>query len=80
MNTDTSPNVIGFCCFIEDDKRIYGCRGIGDEYNFFYHNFITGLSYKSLYVDFPWDYFMFRDINDEQKFLKEYSKYINYMI
>lgn len=80
MNTDTGPDVIKFSSFIENGKRVYGCRGIGNKYNFFYHTFITRLSYKCLYVDFPWDYFIFEDINDEQKFLEKYSKDINYMV
>jgi hypothetical protein len=80
MNTDTVPNVIGFCCFIEDGIRKYGCRGTGKVYHDFYDNFLIEKSYKFIGSDFPWSYFIFTDIKDEQKFLKTYSEHINYMI
>lgn len=76
----TQPNVVGFCAFITDGERHYGCRGIGPDYNDFYSNFIRGTSYKSTSNDFPWDYFVFSDIADEQKFLKKYSSKIDYQL
>ena len=73
--------VLGFCAYItENRERHYGCRGIGKEYDEFYNKFIIGKSYKCIIDDFPWDYFYFTDINDEQKFLEKYSSKIDYQI
>lgn len=79
MNDDNG--VIGFCSFItKEGTRRYGCRGMGKVYQYFYDNFIVGKSYKSTSEDWPWDYFVFEDIKDEQKFLNKYSKDIYYDI
>ena len=73
------PNVLGFNSFIaQDGNRHYGCRGIGADYDEFYDKFLVGKSYKSTSEDWPWDYFIFLDINDEQLFLEKYSNLIYY--
>jgi hypothetical protein len=73
-----SPDVIGFVAFITDGVRHYGCRGIGRRYSEFYNKFIVGKSYKCTTEDWPWDYFYFTDIKDEQTFLQKYSAEIDY--
>jgi hypothetical protein len=78
MNNDNG--VIGFCSFIENGIRQYGCRGTGKVYKDFYDNFIADKSYKFIGGDFPWSYFIFTDIKDEQKFLNKYRLNINFQI
>lgn len=75
---DNYENVLGFTSFINNNERHYGCRGIGPDYNEFYNKFLVGKSYKCISEDFPWDYFIFTDIKDEQEFLKKYSLMIDY--
>lgn len=70
-------NVLGFCAYITDGQRHYGCRGQGRDYDQFYAS-LAGTSYKCTREDWPWDYFYFTDIKDEQKFLKKYSAQIDY--
>ena len=77
MNDDY--NVLGFTAYIENGKRNFGCRGRGKDYDDFYHKFIIGKSYKLIASDFPWSYFVFTDIKDEQHFLKEYSSKIHFI-
>lgn len=79
-NIDGDYNVLGFTSYIENEKRHYGCRGRGKDYKDFYHQFIVGKSYKLIASDFPWSYFIFTDIKDEQLFLKKYSTLIHYII
>lgn len=73
-------NVLGFVAFIKNGERRYGCRGTGKDYDDFYGRFLNGKSYKCTSEDFPWDYFIFTDIKDEQRFLKEYSSKIDYTL
>ena len=73
-------NVLGFVAFIKNGERHYGCRGTGKDYDDFYGRFLNGKSYKCTSEDFPWDYFIFTDIKDEQRFLKEYSSKIDFII
>jgi hypothetical protein len=70
---------LGFSVFIQDGIRVIGCRGIGDKYKHFYDTFLkTTPSHKWVEMDFPWDYFTFTDINDEQKFFHDYQSYIDF--
>ena len=73
----TTDNTIGFCSFVDGGVRYYGCRGHGKDYDDFYR-WIHSTSYKCTSEDFPWDHFVFTNINDEQIFLSKYSKLIDF--
>ena len=81
MDKKEESNVLGFNCFITDqNERHYGCRGIGKDYDEFYNNFLDGKSYECTSENFPWDYFIFTNIHDEQSFLAKYSDKIFFML
>jgi hypothetical protein len=67
-----NKDIIGFCRYQEDGKTVYGCRGLGPTYDELYLEFIPNSSYECVREDFPWDYFIFNDENDEQKFIEKY--------
>lgn len=76
-----NENILGFSSFItEHGERHYGCRGFGIDYDYFYNKFIIGKSYRCVSENFPWDYFIFTNIKDEQEFLNKYSSKIDYHI
>lgn len=55
-----------------DNGIKYRCGGYGSTYDHFYNKWIPSSSYQCTSVDFPWDYFIFRDPEDHQRLLDDY--------
>lgn len=67
-----TEDVIGFAWYWKDGVRHYGCRGIGQRYEDFYRNWISGSSYRCVRVDWPWDIFVFDDPIDHDRLVADY--------
>lgn len=73
MSQMNSNDKIAFCSYEDEDgKTVYGCRGIGPSYADFYNKWLPHTSYKCVREDFPWDYFIFENPEDEKMFIEEY--------
>jgi len=76
--------VLGFNCHLSKKTwngvdyfvRIYACRGIGTKYDEFY-KWLNTVKHVTTSCDWPWHYFYFEDMREEQIFLSKYaSKFI----
>ncbi len=71
MYTDDGSLVIYW--WHKDDNSIgYRCRGHGSIYASFYNKWILTSSYRSTGEDFPWDFFVFDDLDDHERLIKDY--------
>lgn len=68
MNDD----VIGVFYWDDDFGRHYRCRGIGEKYVNFY-KWLESTSYRSTSTDWPWDFFVFDNPEDDKKILEKWS-------
>lgn len=68
----SDSGVLGVVWWISDDGiRKYGCRGSGEKYKQFYI-WLKDTSYRCTSTDWPWDYFVFEDVNDHEKLTQEF--------
>jgi len=74
--TDDVFGINKYVGWTANKRQVYGIRGIGPTYNTFWQTF--GKNYKTTWEhdDWPWSY-VAMDEDTEQRFLKEYEKYID---
>lgn len=61
-------NVLGIYYSIDaEGVKHYRCRGMGRDYMLFYGWIGRSRSYRCTHEDFPWDYFIIRDPEEDRE-------------
>lgn len=63
--------VLGVIWWDTEDGRHYRCQGSGSKYRRFYQ-WVKQTSYRCTGEDFPWDFFVFDDLDDHDLLVKEF--------
>lgn len=67
--------VLGIPWWYENEQKHFGCRGTGLIYKEFYQ-WVNTTSYRCTYQDWPWDYFVFDNKEDERLLEEKYGQYM----
>ena len=73
MNTENILSIIHW--HDEENVEHFGCRGTGEHYCRFYE-WLRTTSYKCTADDWPWDYFIFTNLQDSVTLHKQWGMYI----